>query len=310
MNKTYDYNFKPNEEYLASMPDLSDGDIQGAHENIERVGISNFHIPLKIMTKDGNTQELEASIVGTVSLEGVKKGINMSRIMRTFYEYKDEVFDISILENILQDYRKKLGSFDADIMISFRYRLWQESLRSVNDIGLKNGGWQYYNITLEGNINKIGEFKKIIHFDFVYSSTCPCSTDLSLHALETRNQYATPHSQRSVMRSSIEFKDFLWIEDIHYMMLNSLKTETQVFVKREDEQAFAELNASNTKFVEDAVRLVYETFNQNPKIKDFKLVASHNESLHSHDAIAIMVKGIKEGFNDRISPSELKSLLY
>jgi GTP cyclohydrolase FolE2 len=32
-------------------------------------------------------------------------------------------------------------------------------------------------------------------------------------------------------------------------------TETQVMVKREDEQAFAELNAANPIFVEDAARL-------------------------------------------------------
>lgn len=310
MSNVYDLNFIPTKEYLKSLPDLAEGDIKGAHENIERVGISNFHLPLKIKTKGGGTQELEASIVGTVSLEGIKKGINMSRIIRTFYDYQYQTFDISILETILKDYRSKLGSFDADIMITFRYRMWQESLRSVDDKGDKNGGWQYYNITLEGNINKNGDFKKIIHFDFVYSSTCPCSSDLSIHAMETRNQYATPHSQRSIMRTSILFNEFLWIEDIHKLMLDSLKTETQVFVKREDEQAFAELNAANTKFVEDAVRLVYESFDKDDKILDFKLVASHNESLHSHDAIAVMVKGIENGFDDRVSTHELKSLLY
>jgi len=306
----FDKDFTPTQEYLKSMPDLSDGDIQGSKVNIERVGISNFHLPLQIRTKEGGTQELEASIVGTVSLEGVKKGINMSRIIRTFYEYKNDVFSIDILGRILQDYRTKLGSYDADIIISFRYRIWQESLRSVDENGEKNGGWQYYNVSFEANINKAGVFSKTIHFDFVYSSTCPCSTDLSLHAMETRNQYATPHSQRSVMRASIKFEEFLWIEDIHQMMLKALKTETQVFVKREDEQAFAELNAANTKFVEDAVRLVFFEFIQNSKILDFKLIASHNESLHSHDAIAVITAGLFGGFDDKVTPSELKSLLY
>ena len=35
----------------------------------------------------------------------------------------------------------------------------------------------------------------------------------------------------------------------------AVPTETQVMVKREDEQAFAELNAANPIFVEDAARL-------------------------------------------------------
>ena len=44
-----------------------------------------------IRTKDGRTLTLEASVTGTVSLEADLKGINMSRIVRSFYEHKDEV---------------------------------------------------------------------------------------------------------------------------------------------------------------------------------------------------------------------------
>jgi GTP cyclohydrolase I len=311
MKHEYDYNFHPSEEYLMSMPDIQDGcNIKGSKVDIERVGISNFRLPIKFKTKNGEIYELEASIIGTVSLEGVNKGINMSRIIRTFYEYRDEVFTIDLIEKILKDYREKLGSYSAHIQISFNYRMWQNSLRSTKNNKLPNGGWQYYKVTLEGLMKENGKFNKYIHFDYVYSSTCPCSTELSLHALETRNQYATPHSQRSVARISLKLKDFIWIEDIQDMCLKALKTETQVFVKREDEQAFAELNAANTKFVEDAVRLLYEQFNSDDRIIDFKIIASHNESLHSHDAIAVITKGIEHGFNKHISIADVKSLIY
>ena len=47
----------------------------------------------------------------------------------------------------------------------------------------------------------------------------------------------------------------IWIEDVHAHCLRALQTETQVMVKREDEQAFAELNGAYLKFVEDAARL-------------------------------------------------------
>ena len=67
-------------------------------------------------------------------------------------------------------------------------------------------------------------------------------------------------------------------------------------VKREDEQAFAELNGSYTKFVEDAVRLMYEQLDNDSRILDFKVVASHQESLHSHDAVSVIVKGVNGGF--------------
>ena len=35
---------------------------------------------------------------------------------------------------------------------------------------------------------------------------------------------------------------YLWIEDLQELCLAGLQTETQVIVKREDEQAFAEMN--------------------------------------------------------------------
>ena len=56
--------------------------------------------------KNGGVMEVEASVIGTVSLEGVNKGINMSRIIRTFYEYKDETFSLDTLEKVLLGYRE------------------------------------------------------------------------------------------------------------------------------------------------------------------------------------------------------------
>ena len=50
----------------------------------------------------------------------------------------------------------------------------------------------------------------------------------------------------------------VWIEELQEMCDRALNTETQVVVKREDEMAFAELNGSYLKFVEDAARLLYE----------------------------------------------------
>ena len=71
----------------------------------------------------------------------------------------------------------------------------------------------------------------------------------------------------------------------------AVPTETQVMVKREDEQAFAELNAANPVFVEDAARSFCEALQAEPRVGDFRAVASHQESLHSHDAVAVLTEG-------------------
>jgi GTP cyclohydrolase I len=168
----------------------------------------------------------------------------------------------------------------------FSFPMLRTSLRS----GLE--GYQYYNVALEMVTTEEGT-QRLVHLDYVYSSTCPCSLELSEHARRTRNQIATPHSQRSVARVSVELigEETLWFEDIVDLCNAAIPTETQVMVKREDEQAFAELNGANPIFVEDAVRLLCGRFEAEPRIGDFRVVASHQESLHSHDAVSILTKG-------------------
>lgn len=306
--RTYDRDFVVTPEYKASLPDLQNGPvslIQGSRVAIQQVGIHNFRLPIRYQTKDGNPLMLETSVTGTVSLEAHKKGINMSRIMRTFYEYRDDTFSLAMLENILRNYQENLESLDARLMLRFNYPIENQSLRS----GLS--GFQYYYVAFEAKIDRQGKVRKFMYLDFVYSSSCPCSYELAQHAIETRGVAAVPHSQRSVARISIEVGDApFWIEDLRDISLNALQTETQVMVKREDEQAFAELNAAYLKFVEDAVRLLYEQLEADTRIKDFKVIASHQESLHSHDAVSVIVKGIEGGYTADIEPSTMTSMIH
>ena len=288
--RSYPEEFKVDAAYKASMPDLQNGPeslIKGAKRQIQHVGISNFRLPIRFHTRDNGDLTLETSVTGTVSLEADKKGINMSRIMRTFYRHAEETFSFEVIERALDAYKSDLESFDARIQMRFSFPMKMRSLRS----GLE--GYQYYDIALE-LVEKNGLRKKIVHLDYVYSSTCPCSLELSEHARKTRGQLATPHSQRSVARVSVELvdgEDCLWFEDMIDMCREAVPTETQVMVKREDEQAFAELNAANPIFVEDAARLYCEQMQRDARVGDFRVIASHQESLHSHDAVSILTEG-------------------
>ena len=285
-DRKYDLNYKPTENDIQNFPDLQNGPsslIQGSAVEIQQVGIHNFRLPLKFKTRDNGDIQLETKVTGTVSLDAHKKGINMSRIMRSFYDFKNDTFSINKLDSLLSAYKDKLKSFDSKIALKFSYPIIQKSLRSENE------GYQYYNVSLEGNSNKKGELNKIMHLDFVYSSACPCSYELAEYARKDRNKATVSHSQRSVARVSIEFEKMVWIEDLKEMCEKALKTETQVIVKREDEMAFAELNGSYLKFVEDAARLLYEQLNKDNRIKDFRIICSHQESLHSHDAVSVIL---------------------
>jgi GTP cyclohydrolase I len=98
----------------------------------------------------------------------------------------------------------------------------------------------------------------------------------------------------------------LHIEELVEMARQALQTETQVLVKREDEQAFAEMNGAYVKFVEDAARLVHQVLEREERICDFQAACSHLESLHSHDAVSVICKGVPGGFRaDFMEFSEL-----
>ncbi|MCV2868136.1 GTP cyclohydrolase FolE2 [Defluviimonas sp. WL0002] len=304
LSRVYPQNFAADAAYRASMPDLQNGPsslIVGAKAQIQHVGISNFRLPIRFHTRDGNDITLETSVTGTVSLIGEKKGINMSRIMRSFYAHAERTFSFSVLEAVLEDYKTDHDSVDARLMMRFSFPARVNSLRS----GLS--GWQYYDIALE-LMEREGARKRIIHLDYVYSSTCPCSLELSEHARQARGQLATPHSQRSVARiSAVEFGGKrLWYEDLIDLARAAVPTETQVMVKREDEQAFAELNAANPIFVEDAARSFAERLLADDRIGDFRIVASHQESLHSHDAVSMLTEGptfVSESIDPRLFAS-------
>mgnify|MGYP001356626351 FL=1 len=281
------------------MPDVqnaNDRHITCSNVPILKVGISNFKLPLKFIVHNSDTIQLETSVTGNVSLEAGQKGINMSRIMRVFYEFQDRVFTLDLLKEVLQNYKVTLNTYRAEIRLDFNYPIMQSSLRS--DLS----GWQYYKVTYEGILDEQDVFHKRMHFDFIYSSACPCSSDLAEHAREVRQIYSIPHSQRSTARISVELDPaaHLFVEDLQSIALNALKTETQVMVKREDEQAFAELNGAYPKFVEDAARLLFAQLNADKRIKDFQVACAHLESLHSHDAIAVIHKGVPGGFSGNV----------
>lgn len=295
IRRRYDGKFRPDPAYRATLPDMMEvahEAIHGANVPIQQVGIHNFKLPLKYRTKAGQTLTLETSVTGTVSLEAELKGINMSRIMRTFYEHRRGVTTGEWMGKILKSYLRNVEAKDARLKISFSYPMLRPSLRTALE------GWQFYDTAFEGVLTRDGRYRRFIHFDFVYSSACPCSAELAEHARDRRGTYGVPHSQRSKARVTLEetMGKKIWIEDVHAHCLRALQTETQVMVKREDEQAFAELNGAYLKFVEDAARLLYREFDADPRIADFRIACSHLESLHSHDAVSVICKGVPGGF--------------
>lgn len=309
LKREYDKDFVPTEDYLDHMPDLQNSQYESTIP-IQKVGIGDMEIPLKIKQKDGDIQEVKANVTGTVSLEADKKGINMSRILRTFYKFINEPISMDKVGDILKAYKKDLQSFDAHITVEFPYRLKQYALRSVDEKGDKNWGWIYYNVKFDMNLDRDGSYRKLLILDYRYSSACPCSYNLTQYMRLTRGIDGVSHSQKSTTRIYCELNDdLLWIEDLVDACKKAQPTEEQVFVKRIDECAFSELNGTNLIFCEDAARRFANQINKLSQVKDYKIICNHDESLHPHFVVSVLLKGIKNThFTTDVSTEEYRSL--
>lgn len=314
---TYDSDFYPLD---SDLPDPQiDPVIPGSKIAIQKVGIAPVDLPVKLRRRDGTDQVLQTQASLYCSLDDANaKGLNLSRLYLIMHETIENQLSIDGIKSALQNLAEKQGSKSAFCKLRFKYPWFQEALRTrapitkltpVDQIQtLSDGsvinrekmrGHIAYTTELEGQY-KDGEYKFYLTVDYVYSSTCPCSFELANDAREKRNAAANAHSQRSIAKIKVQFdpSNVVWIEDVVELARKQVPTETQIVVKRRDEQAFAEANGSNLLFSEDCVRLLYQGLDQwfdEGKISDFSISVSHEESLHPWNAIAIAWKGIPNG---------------
>ena len=318
----YDQDFYALDE---SLPDPQVNPIiPGARVPLDKVGIAPVDLPIMSKRRDEDDPvALQAQASLYCSLDDPQaKGLNLSRLYLLMHETIKDHLSVDGMAAAVKEMAEKQGANNAYCKLRFKYPWLQKALRSRQpltqeeiDAGefetLDNGekislkkleGHIAYDTILEGRYHKDDErpYRFYLTIEYVYSSTCPCSFELADNATDLRNAAANAHSQRSRMRTTIEFDldNIVWIEDLVELHRQLIPTEVQIVVKRRDEQAFAELNGSNLLFGEDAVRLLYSGLDQwmeQGKIHDFRVVTDHEESLHPWNAIALTSKGVPGG---------------
>ena len=287
---SYDEDF-----YTDDLPDPQiDPVLPGARVPLKKVGIAPVDLPVRLRSRSGGEDKLlqtEASLYCSLD-DPMAKGLNLSRLYLIMHEKIKDQLSLDGMEDALKELAVGQGVKNAYCKLRFKYPMYQEALRTKN-----KRGHIAYKTELEGQYRD-GEYKWFLTIDYVYSSTCPCSFELAHDARTKRNAAANAHSQRSILKVKVAFDrtdgNIVWIEDLVDLCRLNIPTEVQIVVKRRDEQAFAELNGANLLFSEDAVRIVHDALDrwvEGKKILDFSIVASHEESLHPWNAIAVSVGG-------------------
>lgn len=291
------------------LPDVA-FDAAAAARPLDWVGMSNIALPLRIAAGDGSVIQVPASVDVAVDLRDPDaRGIHMSRMyLHLQHAFASETVTPAGLRRALQSLIDGQGGLSGAARLSLRY----EQLLLRPALASQNAGWKRYPVEIDARLID-GHLHLGLRFAVEYSSTCPASAALSrqlnaarfaadfaaAHPLSTavvsdwlaseRGLAATPHAQRSRADIRVELRpafDELPLVALIDAIEQALGTPVQTAVKREDEQAFAKLNAENLMFCEDAARRVAAALSRDARIERFDAEVAHFESLHAHDAVA------------------------
>jgi GTP cyclohydrolase I len=277
-------------------------------------------VPVTIPGAHGKLIETPARVQVFVNLiRGDARGIHMSRLYLALdRRLGEDSLSPRSVHALLQDFLSSHVDLSDRAMVRIGFDLLLKRPALVSD----KAGWKPYPVVLTGILDK-PHFTLELATEILYSSTCPASAALARQLIQEqfrsdfpvtqaldreavvawlgseRGIVATPHSQRSrlAVRTRLQpgFQELPIVELIDRIE-GALKTPVQTAVKREDEQAFARLNGANLMFCEDAARRVHTALQADPHILDFWARATHEESLHAHDAVAVTTKGVAGGY--------------
>jgi GTP cyclohydrolase I len=292
----------------ASLPDVATAAQPAAAGALDWVGMDGIDLPVRCADGQGGALSVPARVSVQVNLaDPAARGIHMSRLYLALGQALGEQpltpAGLHALLRTLVASHKGLST-RARLRIEYRQLLKRRAL--VSD----NAGWKAYPVVVEAQLLD-DSFSVRLACEVEYSSTCPASAALSRqlnqqrfdedfanvlpsqHAVRDwlgseRGMAATPHAQRSTARVNVKLAPGfdLPVADLVDTIERALATPVQTAVKREDEQAFAKLNAENLMFCEDAVRRIRTALDADPRIAGYRIRAAHHESLHPHDAVA------------------------
>ncbi len=305
-----------------AMPDIANEPHTGPNAKLNWVGMSGIEVPVFMINGCKEKIQMVSKVQAYVNLtDPESKGIHMSRLYLTLDEKLGMgTLSPKLLHDIVTDFVGSHEGLSDSAYLECRLEFFERRNSLISD----NTGWKSYPFRVIASMKK-GVITTELSLQIPYSSTCPCSAALARQLIQkgfqqqfsetgmvdaeqvhdwlgtTEGISATPHSQRSVAQVRVrldESMEELPISRLIDEVEDALQTPVQAAVKREDEQEFARLNAANLMFCEDAARRIHAKLDQDKTLVDFWVRINHMESLHPHDAVAIVTKGIADGYRD------------
>ena len=255
-------------------------DTQGQRDRrgiaIDRVGVRGLRYPIQVLDKARKTQHTVATATLTVDLPHHFKGTHMSRFVEVLNEF-GPVLHVDNIQTILRDLARRLDAENSHVTFEFPFFL-EKRAPATGAVGLMD-----YVVRFEATLEKK-------HKDFVVTvivpvtTLCPCSKAISERGA---------HNQRGQVTYSVRSTRPIWIEDMISLVEQSASCELYSLLKRPDEKAVTERAFDNPVFVEDLVRNVAARSNRDRNITWYRVEAENFESIHNHNAYALVEKHVK-----------------
>jgi GTP cyclohydrolase IB len=294
------------------LPDVATGAEPVAGGALDWVGMHGIDLPVRCADGLGGVTMVPARVSVQVNLaDPAARGIHMSRL---YLELERALGEHTLTPSGLCSLLHAMLASHADLSSRVRLRVEYAQMLKRRALVSDNAGWRSYPVTVEAELLD-GHFSVRLGCEVTYSSTCPASAALSRQINQQRfdedfagavpsqravrdwlgskrGMAATPHAQRSTARVMVRLAPGfdLPVSELIETIERALATPVQTAVKREDEQAFARLNAENLMFCEDAARRIRVALDADQRIAGYRIRAAHHESLHPHDAVAEVSK--------------------
>ncbi len=243
---------------------------------LDRVGVKSVEIPLIVKDKVAGKQHTIAKVDMAVNLPAEFKGTHMSRFLESLEDWRaknPEGLDYLSLKLLLEDIRLKLHAYSAYIKLSFPYFCSRQAPVS------KAKALVAYECAFIGQHNADNQTQFELEIKVPVTTVCPCSKAIS---------NGGAHGQRTIIKLKIQMKKFNWIEDFIELANESGSAPIYTLVKRQDEKALTEMAYENPHFVEDVARSLAYKLNQLPDIISYSIEAESEESIHPHNAFAML----------------------
>lgn len=256
------------------MSDLVDTQNEKDHRNlaIDRVGVKQVRYPLAIKDRDGKPQHTVATLSLAVDLPKEYKGTHMSRFVEELNTAHSPL-EVSTIVSLPEGLLERLPAQCAHIDLKFPF------FRSKPAPVTKKEALLDYEVRFEVETTRDKETDLTVTVYVPVTTLCPCSKAISAYGA---------HNQRGTVTLAVKMKSPIWIEDLIELVETSASAELYSLLKREDEKFVTEQAYDNPVFVEDLVRNVAIKAKEHPEITWFKVEAENYESIHNHNAYAVI----------------------